>query len=166
MRHGRGALLSLAKRLLRLAHLGALPVAHSQGDAFHRGSQARQGHEITSVTVARHDLRRYHLGPQAQRAKGARLDFRTEIGVGADRARDLAHSDLVACLDQRPPRSADFAEKAGEDQASRDGLGVDAVRAANHRRFAMLVCPACERRAQLVNARQDFVGGFAQNHGE
>ena len=61
VRHRRRALLPLAERLRRLAHLGALPVADGDRQPLDGGAQPRQRQEVGGVPVARHDLRRDHL---------------------------------------------------------------------------------------------------------
>ena len=74
---------------------------------------------------------------EPERAERRALDRRVEVGVGADRAGDLADRDLVARRDERArARARARRSQPREHQAGGDRLGVDAVRAADHRRRA------------------------------
>ena len=94
VRHRRGALLPLAERLLRLADLGALPVADLDRELLDGGAEQRQRVEELGVAIALHDLRGDGLGAQAERGERLLLDRRREVGVGADGAGDLADGDV------------------------------------------------------------------------
>ena len=158
VRHRRRALLPLAERLRRLAHLGALPVAHGERDPLDGGAEPRQRHE-----VGRRGDRARRSGSAPSRGAGraspsAALSIAgLEVGVGADRAGDLADRDLVARGDQRAPRAPELGVEAREHQPGRDRLGVDAVRAADRRRRAVLLGAPAAGRAQQVDAGQDLV---------
>ena len=133
--------------------------------ALDRRAQPGQGHEVAGVAIARHDLGGHHFRMQAQGAQRANFNLRVQAGVGSHRAGQLAHRDLLPRQHQGASRAADLAEKAGEHQASRDGLGVDAVRATNHQRVAMLFSLARERLHELVDADHDLIGCLAQQDG-
>ncbi len=93
----RRALLALAERLLQLAHLGALPVPHLERDRLADRRDDARAPTPTRDAVADHDLRG-DVGRRAARAPprpAARR--RVDVGVGADRAGDLARP--------RPPRA-------------------------------------------------------------
>jgi len=106
------------------------------------------------------------VGPQAQRRQGLGLHARIQVGVRPDRAGDLADGDLLARPRQRLARAAQLGVEAGEDLPRGDRLGVDAVRAADHRRAPVLLGAAAARGAQPVDAGQDLVGGVAQQDRE
>ena len=63
-----------------------------------------------------------------------RLDGGVDVGVGADRARQLADRDAVAGLTQPVPVALGLQAPEGQLGAEGRGLGVDAVGAAHHRR--------------------------------
>src|SRR5215831_17099609 len=95
MRHGRRALLLLAKRLEHLPDLAALKVANLCGDALQRARDRRQrGHE-GRVHVARDHLRRDDVWTQAERLAYVLLDPRVDGGVSAHRAADAPDGDLL-----------------------------------------------------------------------
>src|SRR5471032_1850864 len=83
-------------------------------------------------SVALDDLRREHGGHQPKLLADVFLDARIEMRVGADRAGELAHGDLVARFDQPLLRASEFVVHQREIEAVGDRLGVDAVRAAHH----------------------------------
>ena len=100
---------------------------------------------------------------QAQRGQRLHLDGRLEVGVGADRAGDLADGDLLRApttsVAARPP---ELGVEAGEHQPGRDRLGVDAVRAADGGRRAVLLGATAAGGAQEIDAGQDLIGRLDQ----
>ena len=118
------------------------------------------------MAIARDDLGRHRLGPQSDEPQRPALDGWAEVGVGPYRTRYLAHRDLVARRDQGPLGPAHLSVETGKRQTRHHGLGMHPVRTADHQGLAMLICLARQRRAQLIDAGQDVVGGFAQQEGE
>ena len=142
VRHRRRALLlARAERLLDLAHLGALEVADLGGEALEARAGERDRLEQLGVAVARDDLGRDRLGAQVEPREHAPLEVRRRRRVGADRAGDRAD----ARLPERPLEPVGVAVRlegeAGQLDAERRRLGLDAVRAA--RRTA---CPRARAR--------------------
>ena len=94
VRHRRGALLAGAKRLLDLAHLGALQMAQLGGEALEAGAGERDRAQQLGVAVARNDLRGDVLAREPEAGEHARLELGAGGRVGADRARQRPDGDL------------------------------------------------------------------------
>ncbi len=65
-----------------------------RGQAFDAGSQKRKGREESRVAVPRDDLGGHGLRPQTESAQGLCFNLRCQVRVGANRAGDLADSNL------------------------------------------------------------------------
>ena len=109
------------------------------------------------VPVALDDLRRHGRRLEPELRADRPLDRRIEVGVGADRAGDLAHRDAGARALHAGDVAADFLVPERQLPAERRGLGVHAVRAADHRRAAVFQGPGAHGRPQLVEALQHQV---------
>ena len=78
--------------LFGFANLASREVAHLEGELFDRGAQRRARVEHFGVTVAGDDLRRRD-GHESERAADVLFDRGIDVGVRADRARELADRD-------------------------------------------------------------------------
>ena len=147
VRHrARALLLALAERLLGLAHLGALQVPDLERERLDRRAERRARVQHFGVAVARrapasrapaasprcsHTYCSTH-GSTFEYVPTAPDSLPTAI---ASRARSSRSRSRRTCM--RPQR---------ELHAERRRLGVDAVRAADHRRVAELARPGRDRR--------------------
>jgi hypothetical protein len=138
VRHRRGALLLASERLERLGNLAALEMADFEGDALHAGGGQRQGVHEGGVAVAAHDLRRGRVDRESQSAEDLLLDTGIERRVGADDATQLPGRDLGAGGPEAVQRAVQLGDPAGDLEAERDRLRVDAMRAAGHQGPAVL----------------------------
>ena len=84
------------------------------------------------VAVAAHHLGRGRVGRQAERARTRTLHLGADVGVGADRAGDLADRDPLPRARQPLRVALQLREPAGGLEAEGDRLGMDAVAAADH----------------------------------
>ena len=153
VRHRRGALLALAERLLGLADLGALPVAHLERDAARRRRRAAPARR----TARRGDRAAPPAWPPSRGAGRARpsaccLDRRARRWRRCrPRRRSCRRAMVSRARDEAAAVAARLGVEAGEHQAERDRLGVDAVRAADHRRVR-----GARRRAACSAAQQQI----------
>ena len=85
--HRAGALLARSERLLELADLGVLEVAHLGREALDGAAGDGDRGQERGVPVALHDLGADRVDVQAELGQDLRLDVRAEVAVGADRAR-------------------------------------------------------------------------------
>ena len=90
------------------------------------------------MPVALDNLRGDRRGLEAELFADVFLDARIKMRVRADGAGELAHRDLLARLDQSLFGPAKFVVHQRKLEAVGDRLGVDAVRAAHHRREFVL----------------------------
>ena len=95
--------------------------------------QRQRAHEFR-VTVALDDLGRNSVGLQAEFPADVMLNLRVHVRVRADRAGNLADRHRVAGAFQPGQRPGKFVVHQRHLQPERDRLGVDAVRAPDHRR--------------------------------
>ena len=154
VRHRRGALLALAERLLGLAHSRALQVPDLERDPLERAAPASgEAAEQRRVAVALHHLGGHRLG--------AEPEPRAAPSSSTSAARWASVPTAPESLPTAPPRSAALeprssaAQLLAPDQALEpegDRLGVDAVRAADHRRAAVALGERPRRRAQRARA--------------
>ncbi len=136
--HRARSLLTGAEGLEGLPDLCALEVADLDRDALQRSAQDREGGEQLGVAVTADDLRRRRVRGQAKPAQDVALHVGADVGMGADRPRDRADADDVPGPRQAVGVALELGEPAGGLEAEGDRLGVDPVRAADHRRVAML----------------------------
>ena len=139
--HRRGALLAGAERLLDLAHLGPLQVAHLGREALQAAAGDRDPRGQDRVAIARDDLGGDVLAPQPEPLHHPRLDRGRHRGVGADRAGELAEGELVEGVGEASEVAVGLEGEAGEAQAEGGRLGVDAVGAPDAERVALLQRP-------------------------
>ena len=92
--HRARALLARAERLLDLAHLGALQVTDLERERLDARSDRRARVEQLGMAVARDHLRRGNRREPERRADEV-LDRGIDVGVRADRARQLPDRDRV-----------------------------------------------------------------------
>ena len=108
------------------------------------------------MPIARQHLRGRHRR-EAEVLAHVALDRGIDVGVGADRARQLADRDRVRARSQPFAVAPHLHRPERELHAEGRRLGVDAVRATDHRRVAELAGPGCDRRLQLGRGREDAI---------
>ena len=99
-----------------------------------RSSEAaseRERRQQLGVAVALQDLRRARRGLEAETLARDPLDLRIGVGVGADRARELADAKALDRADEALAIAVERERPAGELEPERRRLGVDPVRAAH-----------------------------------
>ena len=119
----------------------------------------RQRGRKLRVPVPLDDLRAQHRRPQTEPAAHGVLHGRFEVGVGADRAAELADRDALAGLAQTFLRAAEFVVHQRQFQPEGDRLRVDAVAAPDHRRVLEGPRPVRDHRAQGREVLQQQVAG-------
>ena len=122
--------------------------------------------EVHGVPVARDHLRGDRLGREAHLVGDVGLDARIDVGEGADGARQRAGRHLLARRDQPLLGAVELGVGVSELQAEGDGLGVDAVAAADGRRHLVLERAALQGGEQGVDIGNEEVGGARQLHVE
>ena len=80
--------------------------------------------------------------------------------VGSDRASDLPHGDVFAGGREAPSITRELGVMAGQNQAERQRLRMDAVRAADGGRPPMLFDAAAKGFEHRVQPNQQHVGGL------
>jgi hypothetical protein len=90
------------------------------------------------------------------------LDVRREVGVGADRAGELADGDRVARGGEPAAVAVDREGVTGELEPEGGRLGGDPVGAAEAERVAVLQRPVAQRRDQAVEPRGEQPGRLDQ----
>ena len=159
MRHRRGALHALRERLLDLADLGAREVADLGREPLERRRGERERGEQLGVAVARDHLRRERIRLEAEPLARDPLDLGVEAAYVPTVPGELA--DAVRLERAREPRAVavELERPAGELPAERRRLGVDAVRAADADRAAVLLGAPHDRVDRRVEpARISFAG--------
>ena len=151
--------MALAETFFGLAHFGPLPMAHTERNLFDRSSEHRQGEEHFGVAIARHDLGRDRLGAQTERAQRCRFDRWIEIAVHTNGTGDLADRDGIHGLQHPRPRAQQLCVPASKRQACGYRLGVDAVRATDHRGLGVFACALGQGVSELIDAKQDRLEG-------
>jgi hypothetical protein len=138
-----------------LANLGAREMAELDGDLVAGRGEERLRRDPLGVAIALHDLGRGRLEPDAEALADRLLHRRLEVRERADRARDLADGGLRGgAREALAPAPHRFVEHE-QLQAERGGLRVDAVRAPDRRRVAVLLRARAERRGERVGARDE-----------
>src|SRR5215210_3099940 len=155
VRHRGGPLHSFPERLLDFAHLGAREVSDLGREPLQRGSCQSQSGEELRMAVARDHLRgeRVRLQPEAL-ARDA-LDFRLDLRVRADGPRELSDAVRPECAGDSAARAIQLERPTGELPAEGDGLGVDAVRAADADGVTVLFGALDDGRQCAVDAFED-----------
>jgi len=161
VRHGGTAALLTAKGLFGFADFCALKVAHFQSDFFERCGDKRQGAEILRVAVSLNDLRSDGNGSEAEALADAFFHFRAEMRSVADGARNLPNGHLRGGVAKARDVALIFREPVGDFQAEGDGLGMNAVGAANMRGVAEFVGAKIEDFSEHHQAALDELGRVA-----
>ena len=119
-----------------------------------RGDDGQSGH-VKGVPVALDDLRgnRGHLQPQP--LADALFVFRLQVGGVADRPGKLAHPHLLGRQVEALQVAAHLRIPVRQLQAEGNGLGVDAVGAADHRRVLEFEGAAAEHLDHALQAAAD-----------
>ncbi len=155
--HGAAPLLSRGEIFLHLEHFRALQVAELGRPAIDAaGDQRQRAHEMGVrsrwiICVERSAA----LSPSF--LADVFLHPRIEMRVGADGAGKFSHRDLVARLDQPLLGAAELVVHQRELEAVGDRLGVDAVRAAHHRREFVFLRADGDRLAQFLQVGEEQV---------
>ena len=118
------------------------------------------------MTIARDDLRAHRLGAKAEGGERLLLDARRQVRVRAHRAGDLADRDGLTRHFQSIDAASDLRGVTRERDAERDGLGKNAVAAADHRRLRRFARALREGSEERLRARDEGVGRFAQQDRE
>ena len=151
VRHRRRALLPAPERLLHLGDLGAREVPDLERERVERGGDDGERRQQLGVTVALEDLGRARRRLEAEALARDPLELGIGGGVRPDGAGELADAHpLERARDALPP-ARELERPAGELEPERRRLGVDAVRAAD-----------LERRAVLLGARDDRGEGVVE----
>ncbi len=150
----------LAEVLLRLAHLGALQVAHLDGDFVERAAEDGQRGDVGGVPVALDDLRGHRRGLEAQPRADAFFVLRLQMAERAHRARQLAHAHVLGRGVEAGSVALHLGVPVEQLEAEGGGLGVDAVGAADGGRVLELDGAALEHGQQRGDAVADERRGF------
>src|SRR6185295_16474686 len=160
VRHRGGALLAAAERLLYLPNLRACEVPDLGREALHRCGGEAERREEFRMPVARYDLRGHRFGDEAETLAGDALHLGIAATVHADRPGDLADADSGERALDPVAFALELERPAGELDAERDRLGMDAVRPPDHHRRAVLFGAADHGRARLLEPVKDEQAGL------
>ena len=138
--------------------LGALEVPDLERGRLDPRAERRARVEQLGVSVAGDHLRRRHR-LETEPLADERLDLGIDVGVGADRARELPDRDGGARPHEPGAVAPELERPERELRAERRRLGVDAVRAPDHRRVAVLASTGDDRGVELVDRAEQQVGG-------
>ena len=139
VRHRRRALLAAAERLLDLAHLRAREMPDLEREPLERRREQRERVQHLGVPVALEDLRRARRRLEPEPLAGDPLDLRIGRRVGADGAGELADAHPLERARDAGAVALERERPAGELEPERRRLGVDAVRAPDRERVAVLL---------------------------
>ena len=153
VRHGAAALLALRETFADLAHLGALQVPELHGDHLERGAGARARPQVLRVAVTCDHLRGGH-GRQPEARGHAGLDGGRDVRVRADSAGQLAHRHRLPGRPHARAVAVHLQRPQSDLRPESRRLGVDAVRAPDHRGAGVLAC-RCDERAQELGLGGD-----------
>ena len=144
VRHRRGAFLLFAEKLLRLAHLGPLQVAHFESDFVQRAANDCQSGDVSCMAVALNNLRGHRRGLEAQ----PRADFLFMLGLqvtkGSHSSGKLAHAHILSGRVETDQIALDLCKPVEQFEAEGCRLGMDAVRAADGGRVLEFEGPPLE----------------------
>jgi len=114
------------------------------------------------MPVALDDLGAHGVRVEAQLRERRRFDARTELGVGAHGARDLARRDVVGRGTQPCPGTVELERPARELESEGGRLGVDGVGAAHDPGVGVLTRPLAKHRDGRVELPdQQLASGLA-----
>ncbi len=164
--HGRAALLARREEFLGLSDLRPLQMPDLRREPLDGAGDDAQGRHEQGVAVARDDLRRDRLRDQPEPPGHGLLDPGVDVGEGADGARDRAGGDLLPGPRHALPIAGELGEEAGELEAERRGLGVDAVAPAHRRRELVLEGAAPEGLEEAIEIGQEQVARPRELDGE
>ncbi len=119
--------------------LGAREVPDLERERVERGGDDGERREQLGVTVALEDLRRARRRLEAEPLARDPLELRVGRGVRSDGAGELADADPLERASDALAAARELERPAGELQAERRRLGMDAVRAADLKRLAVLL---------------------------
>ena len=165
VRHGGRSLLTLGEGFEDLPDLAALEMPNLRRDALQRSSQDRQYGEQFGVAIAAHDLGGRRIGRQAQALHHGRLHLRWDVGVRADRARDLADGHRRASAGEPFGITEQLGVPARRLEAKGDRLRMHPMAAADHGRGAVLQRQPANDLDEPGQLRGDDRGAVAQLHG-
>ena len=133
----------------------------SSANASSEDASDRERGEQLGVAVALDDLRRARRGLEAEPLARDALELGVGRGVRPDRARELADAHALERARDALAVAGELERPAGELQPERRRLGVDAVRAADLERLAVLVGARDDRGEGGVDAGEDQIPGLA-----
>ena len=165
VRHGAAAFLALGKRFLGLQHLGALQVAELNRPTFDaRADEGQRGLKF-GMDVALDDLGGNRRGSQAELLAHGGLDFRRQVGAGADGAGELADGGDFARAFEAFERAAKFVVHERELEAEGGRFAMDAVAAADAGHELGFPRPPRDDFAQRLYVGDENVGALNHLHG-
>ena len=118
------------------------------------------------VPVALQDLGGEDCGLEPEALADDLLDLRIEVRVRAHCAAQFPDADARLHLLEALQRAGELIIHERELEPESDGLRVDAVAAANHRRHGVFPRTAGDDDAEVAEVLQDDVAGFRSLHGE
>ncbi len=155
VRHGGTAALLAAERFFRFADFGALEMANFECDFFKRSGDEREGAEILCVAIALNHLRSNRSDAEPKALADVLFDFGTEMRGVANGAGNFSNSHLRGGGAESRNVALIFSKPIGDFQAKGDGLGVNAVRAADLRGVAEFVSAHIENFSEHHQAALD-----------
>ena len=161
VRHRRRALLAVGERLLDFADFRLLQAADLERELLERGRGDGERRQQLGVPIALNHLRGDRHRLEAEPIADSGFDGGRQVREGADGTRQLPDADDGAGA----PHTLDVAANLGvperELQAEGHRLGVHAVRAADHRRAAMLERAIANGPGERLQVFQDDVARLA-----
>lgn len=164
VRHRRRALLARGEIFLGFADVRALEVADFRRNLFERRGADGDRRDEFGMTVALDDLRCEADRREAERFADHFLDFRVDVRVRADSARELADGDGLLCMLEAVDVALDFSAPEQKLQAERHRFGMDAMRAADARRVLELDGAAAQHFEEGFHVLDEDVAGIAHHH--
>ena len=165
VRHRRRALLAAAERLLYLADLGAGEMPDLEREGVERGRDDRERREELGMAVALEDLGRGGRGLEAEPLAREPLELGIGRRVRADGARELADAHPLECPRDSLAAARQLEGPADELEPERRRLRMDAVRAADLQRLAVLLGARHDDREGVVEPLEDQGAGLADLEG-
>ncbi len=114
-------------------------MANFERDFFERGGDEREGAEIVRVAVALNHLRSDGSNAEPKSFADALFHFRAKMRSVADSTGNFPNGHLRGSIAETRDVPLIFSEPVGDFQAKGDGLGVNAVSAADLRSVAEFV---------------------------
>src|ERR1051325_1215365 len=113
-------------------------------NSFQHRTDIRQRAEILRVAVSLNYLRCHGGNAEPKPLADALLNFSAQVRGGTNGARNLSHGHLPCGVTEAPDVALVLGEPVGDFQTEGDRFSVDAVRAADLRGMAELMCAEIE----------------------